>query len=92
MTKEKYIETQIAMVNLGAQIEKLELDEFLAQISSTRTAGPLIDPTLYAKAAKNIEAIENLAKTFQAVKLQVEKTRQTVIQTAVAQYAEKDQS
>lgn len=84
MNGKDYMMTQITMIELGKKIETLDLDGFLNAVSNAKAAAPVLDPTLYIRAAKNLDAIERLAKTFNAVKTEFSNTRDVIVATTVA--------
>lgn len=61
MDQQTYLQTQTIVMTIAAEVRKLQLDEFLNQISQTESAGPMIDPTMYRAAQKNLSIVKKLA-------------------------------
>lgn len=83
MTKEKYLETQMIILNIGRSLQTVDLDGFLSQISKAETVGPILDPTMYRKVQDNLQAIKKLAQTLQLVKGAFGEVFAAVVETAV---------
>jgi hypothetical protein len=66
--KEKYLATQLAILDVGKSTHAIDTQWFLGHLANLKTQAPNIDPTLYAKAKVNIEAIEMLAQRVNEVK------------------------
>lgn len=62
MDPKTYIMTQMRILEMAKIADSLDIETFLQCINTAKTAAPLLDPTLYMKAANNIDAIERLAK------------------------------
>ena len=57
-----YIETQAQLVTLCLLVASLpDLDRFLARIGTAEAVGPLLDPTLYRKAAPKLGQVREIA-------------------------------
>lgn len=61
----EYSATQQQLVLLGAMVSRLNLGAFLRQIDRTETTAPLLDPTLYMRAAGKLERVKDLARAAQ---------------------------
>lgn len=81
LSKEKYLQIQMAIIAIGRTANALDLESFIAQINSAETVAPMVDPTLYRKAAENMHAIKELAVALVPVKRAFEKMFQAVTQT-----------
>lgn len=82
MEKDKYVQTQLSILNIAKIASQLDLDGFLKQISSTETLAPMIDPTLYMKAHDNLQAVKKLAESLLPVKKAYQNTFDAVMRTA----------
>jgi hypothetical protein len=49
MTKDDYSEALAVIGSLARMAQSIQVDEFLAQIDTAESIGPLLDPTLYRK-------------------------------------------
>jgi len=61
MENKEYLAVQTAIMNIGTQLEGLDLEAFLRQIGRADTMGPILDPTLYRKAQNRLSAIREFA-------------------------------
>lgn len=82
MNGKQYIQIQMTLIQVGQTIAKLDLDGFMKAISNAETCAPVIDPTLYRRAADNLQAIKNLGKAAQQVKMAFEEMQQAIAKTA----------
>jgi len=89
MTDEQYKATQMKMIKLAVQIDKLDLEGYLGRISTVETTGPILDPTNYRDAMGNIRGLKRLAEKMLSVKASVLQFRESVLMTAIHQF-EKD--
>ncbi len=89
MTKEKYLQIQMMVIQVGQIAHQLDLDGFLQQIATTSSAGTVLDPALHAKAAANLEVIKQLAESLVPVKKVFETTFKTIIENASKEVAQK---
>ena len=84
MTGQKYIETQMRLIEIGKIADSLDLAEFLKCIQNAETVGPILDPIQYQKAMDNLSAIKKLAESVIPVKTAFEATFKAVMKTQVA--------
>jgi hypothetical protein len=84
MNGKEYMETQIALIELGKRVQKLDLDAFLKCIANAEAAAPTLDPTLYRRAMDNLAAIKKLAVAYQGVKTAMQETQEAVLRTTLA--------
>jgi len=61
MTEEEYKKTQDIILRVGKDIRFLNLTEFIETIASTESIAPMIDPTAYRAAMKNLSVIKEMA-------------------------------
>jgi len=61
MDKILYKKTQDKILELVPIVRELDLDLFIKNIDIALAAGPIVDPTTYRHAQKNIQIIKNLA-------------------------------
>lgn len=88
MNGKEYIQTQMRIIEMGKIADSLDLDGFLKCISNAETVAPIIDPTMYLKAQKNLSAIKNMTQAAKTVKAAYVETYKAVIETAVAGFVE----
>lgn len=62
MDEETYMNVQYQLSTLAALVRDLPLAEFLLKIDRAEILGPIIDPTLYRAAYKNLSKIKRLAQ------------------------------
>ena len=67
MSDEEYLETQAKLMVAAAVIRGLDLDGFLERIFMAEFGGPAIDPSLYGKAVKRLDAVKALALKAKAL-------------------------
>lgn len=61
LSNEEYLLTQQKIILFAQLVQDMPLAEFLDRISTAEAIGPMIDPTLYMKAQRNLDAIKDLA-------------------------------
>lgn len=61
MTTEEYQRTQNELIAAGKMVERLDLNAFRDRIGTAISVGPVLDPTLYIQAHRNLQAIDELA-------------------------------
>ncbi len=83
MEPQKYIQTQILILEIGKVTKQLDLENFLAAISSAEAVTPMLDPTMYRKAAGNLAVIKKLAEALVPVKDAFDEAFETILKTAV---------
>lgn len=66
MTNEEYQNTQIQLQMIGEVVSRLDLAGFLNRIDRAETMGPILDPTLYRRAALGLDKIQTLARAAYA--------------------------
>ncbi len=81
MEGKDYITTQMRLIEIGKIADSLDLDAFLKCISNAETVAPLVDPTLYRKAADNMNAIKQLAEAAKKLKHAYGVTYKAVMET-----------
>lgn len=64
MTDEEYLTIQHQVGLLSGLIAELDLAGFLDRISLADSIGPIMDPTLYRKAAGEMHHIQDLAQAL----------------------------
>ena len=62
MTNDEYIATQSQLVTLINVIEQMNLTDFIAQAERADAIAPVIDPTLWMKGHKHLDAVKDLAR------------------------------
>jgi hypothetical protein len=82
MKKVEYLSTQSEILAIGEAVTKLNLDGFLAEISKCEAIAPMLDPTMYRKAADNLQSVKILARTLQPVQTAFNDLFSSVIKTA----------
>ena len=68
MTDADYLSLQCQLILLANLIEPMNLEEFIHRIEVAHAIGPIVEPTIYAKAQEHlahIERIERAARAFQ---------------------------
>ena len=68
MTDTEYKTTQDQLLQAGAIVSLLDLEQFLQRARSASAGGPIFHPTLYRDAGRNLDAVIDLAERMQAVK------------------------
>lgn len=74
MSDGDYLATQVVLGNLAGFVIPLDLDGFLQRIGEAEAAGPVLDPSLYKEAARDMDRIRRLAQAardFQKVAKEV---------------------
>lgn len=66
MTNEEYLEVQTQLTTLAGIARGWKISEMLQMISRAETVGPIVDPTLYRKGMRHLEAIKDLAQAGMA--------------------------
>lgn len=61
MNKEQYQKTQDTILKVGKEIRFLNLSEFVEDIERAEGVAPMIDPTMYRAAMKNLQIIKKMA-------------------------------
>lgn len=89
MDGKTYINTQMRLIEIGKIADTLDLESFLRCISNAEAVGPIMDPTMYMKAAENLAAIRKLAESVVQVKVAYEQTFKAVLNTAVHGFVKK---
>lgn len=89
MLPKEYIETQMRILEMAKIAGSLDIDTFLLCISNAETVAPMIDPTLFMKAQKNLTAIKKLALIAKDMKAQYAETFQVILETALAGHMKK---
>lgn len=85
MNGKEYMQTQIAMIEMGKKIQSLDLDAFLKCLDNAETAIPqLPNPEIQKRARDNIVAVRKLTKTYQLVKAEMQATQESILQTTLA--------
>lgn len=64
MTNEKYQHVQDCLLSIAEMVIGLDLDRFLARIEQAESIGPIVDPTLYRRASKDLSEIKELATSL----------------------------
>lgn len=64
LTNQEYINAQNQIGLLAGIVREIPLDDFLAMIDRAETIGPIVDPTLYIKAGKNLAKVKRLASAL----------------------------
>jgi hypothetical protein len=83
MTKEKYLQTQLMVTQIGNVAHSLDLDGFIEQISKAEAALPVIDPVhVMDQAKKNLAATKLLAQALLPVKQLFDETFKPILAQA----------
>jgi DNA-binding NarL/FixJ family response regulator len=88
MPQKEYVKTQMTMLQVGRTVATLDLDSFIRQIEQAETTAPFLDPTMYRKAADNMQALKAYAKALVPVKAAFEEVFRAVVKTAAAGHME----
>ena len=88
MTGKEFITTQITMVELGKQIEKLPFEALEEAILGMRKPieETTLSPELKERALKNLDALHALASSFIEVKKLSISTRETITRTQLGAF------
>lgn len=86
MNQEKYVKTQVTLIEIGKMAQGLDLISFLSDINNAEIIGPLQDPTLYRRAKDNLEAIKKLAETLQPFQKQFTAVYHTVLKSGIREH------
>ncbi len=62
--KKQYLGVQMALVQMAATIENLNIEAFIEQADLALNAMPAVDPQIAALAGPNLRAIRNLAAEY----------------------------
>jgi hypothetical protein len=79
MTDPEYLSTQQAIIVAAQAVMNVDLDGFLSRIRRAESAGPVLDPTLYRQAQKNLQAVKDLAEALVPFKRAAMKLRTEAI-------------
>jgi len=60
--KEKYTQTQNTVLRVGKEIRFLRLDLFVDAINEAEAVAPMVDPTMYRAAMKNLHIVKKMAE------------------------------
>jgi len=61
MNDAEYLQTQMQVLLLAGLLLQLDLPAFLHRIEAAEALGPVLDPTLYRRAADNLAALRETA-------------------------------
>lgn len=75
MTNDQYLAVQTQLQVLAGLVADMPLEDFLERIHLAEAVGPMLDPTLYRAAHRNLEAINGLAVALMGFKKTVLKVR-----------------
>ncbi len=91
MTKEKYLQIQLMVIQIGQVARQLDLESFLKQINDTETSVPVgqVSADMFTKGMNNLRAIKELAEAIVPVKKAFEKTFQAIVESAGKEIAGK---
>lgn len=89
MQPKQYIETQMRILEMAKIANSLDIETFLLCIRNAETMAPMIDPTMYMKAQKNLSAIKKLAEIALTMQGAFNETFQAVLETAASGYMQK---
>ena len=78
MSDTEYSATQQGLMTLCGIARMYDFHGFLARIGTAHAVGPIVDPTRYRDAMKNLQAIEDLARAAAAFKAAIEKAAPAV--------------
>lgn len=59
--RDKFLKTQMTIAKLGREASTLDMASFLKYINQAEVCGPVVDPTLFIKAAGNLRALKKVA-------------------------------
>jgi hypothetical protein len=90
MNAKQYMQTQVEVIELGRRARSLDLDSFLRAINNAENVMPVLDPTLYRKAALNLSSIKRLAESLLNVKKAYDEVWEAVLNTSMSGYMEKE--
>lgn len=90
MNPKQYLETQLAIIEIGKKVNTLDLDSFLKALSNAETMAPMLEPGIYRKAQSNLAAIRKLAESLLPVRTAFDEVFDSVLQTAVTAYMQKE--
>lgn len=68
MGRAEYEAVQSQILMLAALVREINVEDFLRCISLSEATGPILDPTLFLCASKNLEEIKKIALGVQAFK------------------------
>ena len=66
-TKLRYQHTQDKVLRISKEIRHMDFDWFLDQLAAAENIAPMIDPTMYRAASKNLELIKKMANLLLVV-------------------------
>ncbi len=66
MTDADYLSLQCQLILLANLIEPMNLTEFIHRIDLAHAIGPIVEPTIYAKAREHLVHIERIARAARA--------------------------
>lgn len=78
MTNEEYIATQMQLAVLAQMVEQMNLTDFIAQAERADAIAPVIDPTLWMKGHKHLDAVKDLARAGLAFQGAAAKFKETM--------------
>lgn len=71
MTDAEYLSLQCQLILLANLIEPMNLKEFIQRIDLAHTIGPIVEPTIYAKAQRHLFHVERIARAACAFQKEV---------------------
>jgi hypothetical protein len=72
LTDAEYAQTQSQLLLFAGLLRGMPLERFLESIQRAETVGPLLDPTLYMRAADALSAIKTIAFTLRDAQRKIE--------------------
>lgn len=64
MTDAEYEFTHQVVLNIARSLMTLDLTGFINRIENAQAVGPIMDPTMYRKALRNLSSLEIVAKAL----------------------------
>ena len=68
MSKEKYLQTQLAIFQIARILATVDVDTFVSRIEQAENSKPEVAPEIFAKAQANLKAVKELAQSLRPAK------------------------
>lgn len=75
MTDEEYLQAQTTIALVAQMTVDLDLDAFIDRANRAESIAPILDPTLWIRGGKKLEAVKDLAIGLRKFQRAVEKHR-----------------
>ncbi|CAK9250660.1 unnamed protein product [Sphagnum jensenii] len=78
MTKDRFLEHQMAIIQIGRILNSLEIEDFISEMENAKE-NPIVDPVMKLKAETSMKLLITLGKTLLPVRVAFQDVFKTVI-------------